>query len=43
VGGVDELHRLLDSDRVGQPTAIRVLRRTQSPDFAIMPVEMAAR
>jgi len=43
VGGVDELHRLLGAERVGKTTAIRVLRRTQSLDLAITPVEMAAR
>jgi S1-C subfamily serine protease len=43
VGGIDELHRLLGADQVGIPAAIRVLRRAQSLDLAITPVEMAAR
>ena len=43
VAGIDALHRLLGADRVGQPAPIRVLRRGQLRDFAITPVEMAAR
>jgi len=43
VAGIDALHRLLGADRVGRAAPIRVLRRGQLRDFAITPVEMAAR
>jgi S1-C subfamily serine protease len=42
VGGIDELHRLLGAERVGNPATIRVLRRARSLDLAITPAEMPA-
>lgn len=43
VAGIDELHRLLDAEQVGKAATIRVLRRSQTLDFTVTPVELAAR
>ena len=43
VAGIDALHRLLGADRVGQSAPQHADRRGQLRDFAITPVEMAAR
>jgi S1-C subfamily serine protease len=39
VGTVDELHRLLTEERVGQPAALIVLRRTEKKEFLVTPRE----
>ena len=39
VEGIDELHRLLTEDRVGQETRIGVIRRAEKLDLGIIPLE----
>ena len=43
VAGVDELHRLLDAERIGKATSVTLLRRTQKLDLPIQAAEMPAR
>jgi S1-C subfamily serine protease len=43
VAGIDDLHRLLGAEQVGKQGTIRVLRRNQSLNLAITPLELAAR
>jgi len=43
VASIDQLHRLLGADQVGQPATIRVLRRSQSLDVKVTPTELAER
>jgi S1-C subfamily serine protease len=37
VTGVDELHRLLDEDRIGRPARISVIRKTELRQLIIVP------
>jgi S1-C subfamily serine protease len=43
VGDVDELHRLMTEERVGQPVPITVLRLSQKLDIAVTPRESPPR
>jgi len=43
IAGVDELHRLLDGERIGKATTVTLLRRTQKLDLPIQAAEMPAR
>ena len=43
IAGVDELHRLLDGERIGKATRVTLLRRTQKLDLPIQAAEMPAR
>jgi S1-C subfamily serine protease len=43
VAGVDELHRLLDGERIGKATTVTLLRRAQKLDLPIQAAEMPAR
>lgn len=43
VAGIDDLHRLPGAEQVGKQGTIRVLRRNQSLNLAITPLELAAR
>jgi S1-C subfamily serine protease len=37
--GVDELHRLLDADRIGRPAVLTVLRAMERRRVVIVPAE----
>ncbi|HET9868883.1 MAG TPA: trypsin-like peptidase domain-containing protein, partial [bacterium] len=39
LSGMDDLHRLLGEERVGVPTALGVLRRSERLDLKVIPVE----
>jgi S1-C subfamily serine protease len=43
IAGVDELHRLLDGERIGKATRVTLLRRAQKIDLPIRAAEMPAR
>ncbi|HUL92435.1 MAG TPA: trypsin-like peptidase domain-containing protein [Burkholderiales bacterium] len=43
IAGVDELHRLLDGERIGKATRVTLLRRTRKLDLPIQAAEMPAR
>jgi S1-C subfamily serine protease len=43
VGTVDELHRLLTEERVGKPTPLAALRRTEKREFLVTPREAPPR
>jgi S1-C subfamily serine protease len=43
IAGVDELHRLLDGERIGKATTVTLLRRAQKLDLPIQAAEMPAR
>lgn len=43
VRGIDDLHRLLTEERVGRPTQIGVIRRTEQLTFEVVPEEARAR
>jgi S1-C subfamily serine protease len=43
IAGVDELHRLLDRERIGKATKVTLLRRTQKLELPIQAAEMPAR
>ena len=43
VGDIDELHRLMTEERVGQPIAVTVLRLTQKLDVPVTPRETPPR
>ena len=43
VGEIDELHRLMTEERVGLPTAMTVLRRSQKLDVVVHPGETPPR
>jgi S1-C subfamily serine protease len=43
VAGVDELHRVLDAERIGKSTSITVLRRTQKLELPIRAAELPPR
>src|SRR5690242_4696519 len=43
IAGVDELHRLLSAERIGKPTQVTLLRRSQKLDLPIRAAEMPAR
>ena len=40
VSGIDDLHRLLTEERVGQKTVLRVLRRARSLEVEVLPEEL---
>jgi S1-C subfamily serine protease len=40
IGGIDDLHRLLTESRIGVPTPITLLRRTEKLDLIIVPEEI---
>jgi S1-C subfamily serine protease len=42
VGGIDDLHRLLTQEKVGVPTPLAVLRRTEKVNLSIIPEEARA-
>ena len=42
VGGIDDLHRLLTQDKVGEQTSLAVLRRTEKINLSIVPGEARA-
>jgi S1-C subfamily serine protease len=39
VSGIDQLHRLLTEDRIGRPTPLTVLRRTEKLELSVTPAE----
>lgn len=39
VNGMDDLHRLLSDERVGIPTALAVIRRSERLDLKVIPIE----
>jgi S1-C subfamily serine protease len=39
VNGMDDLHRLLSDERVGVPTALAVIRRSERLDLKVIPIE----
>ena len=39
VTAVDEVHRILSDDRIGQPTEVRILRRGERRTVTVVPVE----
>lgn len=43
VAGVDDLHRLLDGERIGKQATATAIRRTTKRDFAVTPREMPER
>ena len=43
VAGVDELHRVLDAERIGKMTSVTILRRAQKLELAIRAAELPAR
>ena len=43
VAGVDELHRVLDAERIGKATSVTILRRTQKLELPIRAAELPAR
>ena len=43
IGGIDDLHRLLTGSRVGFPTALAILRRSEQRDLTVTPAEPTPR
>jgi len=43
VAGVDELHRVLDAERIGKATSVTILRRAQKLELPIRAAELPAR
>jgi S1-C subfamily serine protease len=43
VAGVDELHRVLDAERIGKMTSVTILRRAQKLELPIRAAELPAR
>lgn len=43
VAGVDDLHRLLDAERIGKPARLTVLRRTEKKDLSVTAREIPDR
>jgi membrane-associated protease RseP (regulator of RpoE activity) len=43
VAGVDELHRLLSAERIGEPARLTVLRRTEKKELLVTTGEIPAR
>jgi S1-C subfamily serine protease len=41
VGSVDDLHRLLDAERIGKETVVTILRRTHKLELPVCAVELA--
>lgn len=41
VGGVDDLHRLLDADRIGKESVVTILRRTHKLELPVRAEELA--
>jgi S1-C subfamily serine protease len=39
VEGIDQLHRLLDEERIGVPTPLTVIRRTEKVEITVTPAE----
>ncbi|HLE64244.1 MAG TPA: PDZ domain-containing protein [Pyrinomonadaceae bacterium] len=39
IGGIDDLHRLLTEDRIGQASSLVVLRRTEKLVLGVIPDE----
>lgn len=39
VDGIDQLHRLLDEERIGVPTPLTVIRRTEKVEITVTPAE----
>ena len=42
IGGIDDLHRLLGAERIGQSASLAVLRRGRRLDLAVIAIERAA-
>ena len=43
VAGIDQLHRLLGEDRIGVPTTLTVIRRTEKIEIIVTPAESPRR
>jgi S1-C subfamily serine protease len=39
VEGIDQLHRLLGEERIGVPTPLTVIRRTEKLEISVTPAE----
>ncbi|MSO63274.1 MAG: PDZ domain-containing protein, partial [Acidobacteria bacterium] len=43
VSSIDQLHRFLTEERIGQETALTVIRRTEKLEIAVTPAESSVR